>query len=263
MMHRNDFVVSIRPAGGGKTYREYKIDKTPDSSDTRSRQINIPFDQEYEFVFKNMKAVRRSITLEIDGNEIGSWVVGKGDRKFPNEVVLERFMDSDKRFKVLHLGDGGVDDPSNPENGVIKIKVIDEQPSISMRWIRSHDGEQYSNGGITRGMRGCSGGDMKGMSAAASYSCDLNVAPSGGEVNLSAHTANAATGEGSHSGQQFTSTTWHGDNGTPIFFVFYIHGVDRPVQMRSAVLFCHECGSEVVNCAKFCHHCGTKVAVTV
>lgn len=230
-MHRNDFIVSVQPVGG-RAYREFKIDDVPDTLDIRTRRINVPFYQEYEFAFTNMKNVRRSVNVNIDGNDIGTWIVGKGDKKFPSKAVLERFMDSNKRFKVLPLSDGGVDDPSNPDNGVITIAVVDEAEPI-LKCFRS--------GSITRGV---TYGDEAIRGSTLSFS------------------ANAATGEGSYSGQTFSSTTWNGNVGTPIYFVFRINGTNRSAaNSKQGSSFCHECGAKMIDGAKFCHSCGTKVAV--
>lgn len=272
MMHRNDFVVVIRPAGGGKTFREYKIDGVGDTSDTRTRKISVPFNQEYEFVFKNMKTCRRSVTVSIDGDEIGSWVIGAAyHRNNPVEVILERFMDSDKRFKVLHQNDGGVADPSNPENGKILIKVTDEKQVEYHRhsFLRSAGG-QHTNSGRPRGMA---------SSAGPTYSADINNVAlcssqaepcKGMDLSLTSLESNVATGEGSHSGQTFTSTFWNGDVGVPIYFVFVLHGVDRQVKNHKGndqqcwtylAGFCIECGTKLADGAKFCQECGTEVRI--
>lgn len=182
-MHKDDFVVCVQQANNGQNFREYKIDDISDSAYCRSRRISIPVYKEYEFLFKNMKNVRRLISIKIDGSHIGDWIIDKGSRSNPTKEVLERFMDSNKRFKVLPVNDDGVDDPTNPENGKIEITVTDEtEVKIRTGILRSaYHSEQYS-----------------------SYYC------------------NVATGEGSVSKQTFKNSNWAGNNGPPLKFIYYI-----------------------------------------
>lgn len=249
MMHRNDFVVSIQPVNGGKAYREYKIDGFEDNDDTRVRQINIPFNQEYQFIFKNMKNVRRSVAIEIDGSEIGKWIIDSGSKHLPYVANLERFMDSDKRFKVLGLNDGGVDDPNNPNNGLVKIIVVDE---CTPRYMHQHDcylGVPISND-THYTVSGASAGG-------ASYSGEVGVVRSAG-----LRSSNVATGEGSKSKQSFRSTYWNGDFGTPFYFEYRFRGVDKPI-LTSQAVFCTDCGIKLQKEANFCHSCGAEVVVSV
>jgi hypothetical protein len=283
MMHRNDFVVSIRPAGGGKAFREFKIDGEEDDSETRIRQINIPFNQEYELVFKNMKDTRRLVKISIDGDKIGEWVINAGNKSYPYETTLERFMDSDKRFKILHSDDDGVGDPSDPENGKVVVEVVDEYkpPVFKSRSLRPmndrryrgnrHGGSCASGSGFLRGAdapRGSSaGGDNIVMASASyaseavNYSCDSIPISVDLNVDTSDLESNVATGEGSKSGQTFTTTIWRGNTGTPFIFIFVFNGVDRKVRDERTG-FCIECGTKLSQDAKFCHKCGTGVAVS-
>lgn len=201
-MHGNDFVVCIRKVGG-KNCREYKIDGIKDHHNERSRIIHIPFHQEYEFVFKNMKNVRRLVSITIDGSEIGDWIIGAGSKKLPNKVVLERFMDSDKRFKVLPLDDDGVDDPDNELNGTIKIVVNDEKevkPNLGI--LRSADKWPTTNPPYT----------LTASTASASF------------------VSNCATGEGSVSNQTFYQTAWNGSEGG-FTFEYRINATANPGQI--------------------------------
>ena len=243
MMHRNDFVVSVQPAGLKKPYREYKIDDFEDTDDERTRQISVPFNQEYEFRFKNMKNVRRSVCIEIDGSEIGNWVIDKGSKQFPHEVTLERFSDSDKRFKILGLGDGGVDDPDNPNNGIVKITVTDEKQPVKHLYRSQPRPTRY--------------GGISGSSCLRGSSVTTCAVSNSSDMTLGIDSSNVATGEGSKSNQIFKSTTWLGDVGMPMFFTYRFKGVVKPV---ISTKFCTDCGTELIKSAQFCHDCGTGVA---
>lgn len=279
-MHRNDFVVTIRPAGGGKAFREYKIDGHEDTNDTRIRKLNLPFNQEYEFVFKNMKTCRRKVSISIDGEVIGEWVINKGSRNSPYETVLERFMDSDKRFKVLHSSSGGVADPTDPDNGKVQIEVVDEHTPVprprpqfglygrgrgnrkgSSSVLRSSSvrGSSLSHEEPARGMNISNHvGDAPSFTACASSgSLDVPAA----DLSVGDVVSNVATGEGSSSGQTFTGTMWRGTTGLPVFFVFVLFGVNKEVKKNTKAGFCTECGAELHEDSKFCHSCGTKVLV--
>lgn len=260
MMHRNDFVVSILPVGG-KAFREFQIDKHPDtnikhkheystgSGLTRTRRINIGFNQEYEFKFKNMKNVRRSVVVVIDGNKIGSWVIDAGSKTCPHEATLERFSDSNKRFKALCLSDGGVDDPNNKDNGIIKIIVTDEMPPPQIT---------KTFGGILRSCGGHAGGSSVNYSATIGVvNNDTFSADSVSACSMNLGSSNVATGEGSKSNQEFSTTYWHGDSGEPFIFVYKLVGI---VQHNEFKNYCGECGSNVLFNYKFCSNCGTKIA---
>lgn len=247
MMHLQDFVVSIREAGKGKAFREFKTDNEPDIVG-RSRKIHVPFNQEYEFMFKNMKNIRRSVTIDIDGTEVGTWVIGEGTKINPYEVVLERFMDSDKRFKVLRLGDDGVADPTNKENGIIRVKVIDEKPRPRPRR------HLYRDKGP---LRGC-GGMSAQSNAGPVFSCNTDNYLSI-DTGASEYSSNAATGEGSESDQKFTSTTWYGDSNNIMLFEFFIIGVEKPVSKTVNIKYCTNCGIKLVDGSKFCHDCGSEI----
>ena len=257
-MHRNDFVVSVQPITGDQAYREYKIDGFADNSDTRVRQINIPFNQEYQFIFKNMKSVRRSVAIEIDGSEIGIWVIDAGSKKRPYIVNLERFMDSDKRFKVLGLGDGGVDDPDNPNNGLVKITVIDEK-TVQPKYFKEYDSIMRGSADLSYNVSGASVAN----GAPISYSADVST-KSRGRSGL--RSSNVATGEGARSNQSFRSTYWNGDYGRPFYFEYRFRGVDKMVQKATCKpksIFCVDCGVKLQKEANFCHACGAEAVIVV
>ena len=87
------------------------------------RAVSLPYHSEYKVRLKNKHAfLRAKARVWIDGRQVsnlGDFILG------PNETIdLERFvtesMTTGKRFKFVPLDDGRVNDPTDPENGIIK-----------------------------------------------------------------------------------------------------------------------------------------------
>lgn len=245
-MHRDDFVVTLRHGDNDTTYREYRNSdiSDKDSRDYRYREVNIPYGSEYRFAFKNMASVRRRIEISIDGTQVGDWVLGAGQKKAPYEAIIERFADSAHKFKVVHPDHPDVADPGSADNGNVVVKVWREkQPQRNpLLWMETKERPPFFRGGRRRGRsdrgslrgssaRGSGGGSSKGTSASLSSGSETvytsHVSQDGFlcSAELSASDVGAAaTVEGSYSNQTFGTTSWKGDDGSPLEFEFNIKG---------------------------------------
>ncbi len=116
MMHIQDTVISI-VGQDKKSFREYDVNK---QDTTRSCRVVLPFETEYQFLIKNHG--NRSICLKatIDGSDIFN--AGLVIAPFTTAYV-ERFLNSDRKFKFVRKNSDQVSDPSNPSNGQIVITV--------------------------------------------------------------------------------------------------------------------------------------------
>lgn len=125
-MHYDSVVVSLTDEKK-KPFREVDSKKTPDG---RRCTVHMPFDSEYKLLVKNLlKSQRLRLEIDIDGTNVsGTGLVIEADEA----AYIERFVDIAKKFKFVKAQGAGacedVADPTNPENGIIKIRVHREKP---------------------------------------------------------------------------------------------------------------------------------------
>jgi hypothetical protein len=259
-MHSDNVVVALQPIGTGRSFREYDHDKTQDTSSCR---LVLPFDSEYSFLIKVTDDVRRRVVVTIDGQDAFDLIVDKGTS------VIERFQDSDKRFKFVRADNPAVSDPTSSYNGKICVKVCREVPHYMTKMLehlwrepRVYRGPSNPYDGMGtwigdplpwhHGMNHLSSQDYVGgltLGASAMF-CSTDSTPRGiekcaGEIG--------ATVEGSKSDQVFGSTAWRGDDKPYSFFNFIVRGKETKAG------YCSECGEKLALNAKFCSHCGTRV----
>lgn len=211
MMYRDDFVVTLRQTSNSKTLREYRNDKYLDdeTSKFRCRNVYIPYGSEYVFFFKNMMSVQRRIEIAIDGTCEGTLVIGAGSKIFPLGVILERFINVAKRFKVVHPDHPDVADPGNIDNGKIEIKVWREKSFYLGKPYSPFKYELPAQWPSTY------------PNATWEFSCNSEGA--------------AATIEGCYSNQTFQTTEWRGDEGTPLVFEYRIIGIDKEEEVSQKI----------------------------
>ena len=87
-------------------------------------QVAIPFDNEYEILLKNNHYRRCVAEITIDGtpvSNLGNFIISAF-----GELNLERFVTEflyeGKKFKFVPLDNPDVQDPSNKDNGVVRVK---------------------------------------------------------------------------------------------------------------------------------------------
>jgi len=131
MAYQNGFVVSV--ILNGKPLREV--------NENGQRVVKIPFGAEYVIRVKNNHQLERAmVELDVDGTDIlfGKRLIVPANRS----VDIERFVDSHssgKKLKFVSIEEGArtgeIQDPSNPDNGLIKVKFFKEipRPSITVR----------------------------------------------------------------------------------------------------------------------------------
>jgi hypothetical protein len=127
-MHLNHLVVAVKKLNGD-TLRESDVlsagSNLPIAAHASKRAtVYLPFGTEYSLFFKNTADTRAVLDITIDGTN----VLG-GDRMVVephSESRLERFLldgnlKSGKRFKFVALDDPGVQNPSEPRNGLVEV----------------------------------------------------------------------------------------------------------------------------------------------
>lgn len=243
-MHYNNVVVTILDAKSKKPFREYGHKRSGTNS---SVDVVIPFDTEYMFKFKIGNGTRYRLDLKIDGTLVTDSII------VTDGAVLERFVESAKRFKFVRADNEAVADPDSEDNGKIEITLYQEKPLClipykyvdNIIWDKKRDLEPWT-WTWTYGDLMCSSQAFSSNSVLRSKSLDFEK---------------GATVEGSKSDQEFISSDWLGDYGAPLTFVFNVKGKNKSNDVKGT-RYCHNCGVQALaDNSKFCHRCGTKLVV--
>lgn len=193
----------------------------------RKTKIVIPFDSEYQFLIKNQSDKRIKISIDIDGSNVTN------DGLIINShsnVYLERFLNSERKFKFVKSTDENVSDPTNKENGVIKIRVSKEievfntilnrridplyqQYPPYIPWnIQTKPFEYYTNSPTW-----ISSNDNNMMASSSDLKYTSNI--------KSLSYESGATIEGGKSNQKFDTTYWNGSQDNEVVFTFHLYGL--------------------------------------
>lgn len=256
MMHYNNNVVTIQDARTGNSFREYDHSRSGSVSEAC---IRMKFDTEYKFKFKFQDGGRRRLELFIDGTLVtDNLVVSSGSE-------LERFIESDKRFKFVRSDNEAVADPTSRDNGKIEIRLYREIPMpvykpYPLQPLNDEFWNTYNKGPVS--YRGSSLGGLKGGNSLECFhrSSITTGSISADSVQASCFASSSfndmgATVEGSRSDQDFGSTVWRGDCGFDTF-IFHVKGA---VTKEDINRFCSNCGNEFRPDHKFCSKCGRRV----
>lgn len=238
--------------------------------------VHLPFHSEYKVRVKNKHSfLRAKARVSIDGRQVsnlGDFILQ------PNETLdLERFLDESmtkgRRFKFVPLGDSRVNDPTDEENGIIKVEFYRETQTIFRPPIRP-----LRKGFSPRRPGGDGTIDVNWVNDNSSFT----YTGGGGGTTSSCYVSNSimpindsyvpedagATVEGGHSGQSFVYGSDFQTEAYPVTLELAIRGVDRremdwddrprqPRQPKKRIKFCPNCGSRRHGMAKFCDSCGT------
>jgi len=285
VVHFTDTVVTLKDLASGRPFREFDHHR---ASSTSTVTVKMPFDTEYGITLKTMDYGRRRMEVTIDGTQVAD-LIFQGGPGF--QQTLERFMDSDKRFKFVKATSAAVADPTNPSNGDIVVKVWRENApqSVPICAAPRNRTRLYGDGGVLRGMSkglepatptcgGSLGATVEGSKSVNYCAESLQVsslqashAPTTGFMNESApevlslnasfqpQSDRGATVEGGASGQKFGHTTWAGDLGLPSVFVFKLRA-PAPAP-RITAIYCSQCGFAGGPEARFCAACGSPLAI--
>lgn len=219
-MHYEDTIVTITD-NNKNPLKEYESEKITKG---RKSKVFIPFGSEYQFFIKNNNDTRIKIDIEIDG----SLVTNDGLVINPYQnCYLERFLNSKEKFKFVEANNEAVSDPTNIENGIIKVRVYKEikpvyQPMHVVHhyphnlWWGHNTMYDYNNPVYGSNIT-CRSADSKGFAEYSTAIPTKSLAPTVGEIG--------ATVGGSISNQSFTNTTWNGDNGVETCFTFIVRGI--------------------------------------
>jgi hypothetical protein len=246
-----------------------------------SGKVTLPFNSEYKIRLKNKHDyLRAKARVWVDGRKasnLGDFILKPGET-----LDLERFLDesmtSGRRFKFVPVSDSRVNDPTDEENGIIKVEFYREVdyfnrivinpnpwPTIPInpkpyRWDDGNSGTPYRHGG---GRVTCSNSVQSNFTTS-------NIAANVNYLSSPAPAQAGATVEGGHSGQQFVEGADFQTEVFPVTLQLRVQGPrkdpvvcpgakppKRPVKTR----FCPNCGARRMRGAKFCHRCGEKLPI--
>lgn len=221
-MHLESIVVCLTD-NNKKPLRELNFKKVNDKH--RKCNIHLPFNSEYMILVKNLLSnTRIKLDIDIDGTNVSSsGIIINGN----TNSYIERFVDIAKKFKFVQATGNGADpsvaDPTNPENGIIKIKVSKEKQIINYGWTSTIPNkiQKYP---IWTTPNDCYWNTTTYSSLSnqnSSIKCLRNINTSD---NVFTNENIGATVEGSCSNQKFSTTFWNGDDGEPYVFTFYLTG---------------------------------------
>jgi hypothetical protein len=248
MMHQavpSSTVVVLEDANTGTPFREldHKGSALMQGWFGRVRVV-MPFDTEYRFRFKFPgDTARRRLEISIDGTVVvRDLIVTSG-------AVLERFLDSARKFKFVKATSEGVADPTSPSNGLITVKLWKERDTLSLlRGMMAPTSRHYGARGSSAG-----GAEVSDWGGGHVFSASLSVGASAGPSYEA-----GATVEGAASSQAFGTTQWQGDeNPEPQVFEFQLSGIAKEEIVPG--MYCARCGSlHHAYTAKFCSACGAR-----
>lgn len=252
------------------------------------REINgkasIPFNSEYKIRLKNKHSnLRAKARVWVDGRKasgLGDFILNPGET-----LDLERFLDesltSGRRFQFVPLSDSRVNDPTDSDNGLIKVEfyrevsfwdwqktiVIDPQtiPKQPKPWTPS---SPYPDPWTPR--RGSGTGDGLPYTWPTTYCSSSNSMSVSSSWRAEPSSAQAgATVEGGHSGQSFVYGSDFSTETFPVTLTLRLKGISsshsRPVvgpgvipPKRTKERFCGSCGKRRSRMSdRFCGRCGT------
>lgn len=247
-MHLDSIVVAICDTNK-KSFREYSSQRLTNG---RKSTVHLPFDSEYQFLIKNNHERNIRLDIDIDGTSVSNsgFVVSS-----KNQCFIERFINSELKFKFVPISNSEVSDPTSKENGIITVKINFEK---SNPYFTIGDNEWWKKWEWTMPFQPSSyppsypidrtAGDtvwMSNMPHSVSSSgsefnsqtninclrgsCSSHVTYSCDTIKTRSSSSAGATIEGSKSNQKFTTVDWLGDDTLleSLVFKFQLLGITQ------------------------------------
>ena len=242
-MYNNNCVIAILHKG--KVLRE------------TGGQVHLPFGSEYKIRAKNTGWGRVKVRISVDGTYIHpedqSFVIDSGDHMDLERMITDGNWDSGSKLKFVSLSDGQVQDPTNAENGVVKVEFYREKDNPVI-YIEPEKPTVVGFLGydVTCNVNYASS-DMSNCSIGTS------LTNNGGGRRLKSKASNGATIEGSKSNQKFTTTDDFETHILPNTLSLTLMGLTEPKFVKNTRnKFCTHCGIKNRAKDKFCSNCGCK-----
>ena len=240
--------------------------------------VSVPFSSEYKIRLKNKHSyLRAKARVWVDGRKasnLGDFILNAGET-----LDLERFLDNDldsgNRFKFVPLSDKRVNDPTDSNNGIIKVEFYREQKpdddwKITVNpkpwkpikpWIGDNDGASWQSTPtvFTGGGKGSSCRTTTIETLCSTSLASINyVSNSFVDPNVGATVEGGASDQSFAYGSDFLTDTF------PVTLTLRIKGISHmetstiepPKKIRKKVRFCSYCARRRSRMAdKFCPRC--------
>ena len=140
----------------------------------------MPFETEYQILVKNNDFKNVRLDIDIDGGNVTNEgiVIRSG-----YTVYLERFLNSQNKFKFVPVSNEGVGDPTSKENGIITVTGHFELPAPKP--VEPVYNYKKSFCGLRGNMKGSPRGSVAGGSAASDNSVHTDWMKEEGDVQYS------------------------------------------------------------------------------
>lgn len=245
-------------------------------------QVSIPFRSEYKVRLKNKHSyLRAKARVWIDGRKVsnlGDFILKPGET-----LDLERFLDesmtSGNRFKFVPLADRRVNDPTDENNGIVKVEFYREtdllngwRPPKTIVPITPPKSDYWFIWNDSTG-RGFHSGSGRGSCGSSSVTYTSNNFSSPSIISCAtpiSDTAAGATVEGSRSGQSFSYGDDFQTDIFPVTLTLRLRGIEKLTvapttcpgvipPKENKVRFCSNCGKRRGRRSdKFCGRCGNR-----
>lgn len=246
-------------------------------------KVHLPFHSEYKVRVKNKHGhLRAKARIWIDGRQVsnlGDFILSPGQ-----SLDLERFLDesmhSGNRFKFVPLSDSRVNDPTDSDNGIVKIEFYREldnfwNPPVKITPIPYRKGFSPTSAGPYNGPEVGHWVNLTGTSTSPSYTTRCYNNADSVSLMSSSMGQPGATVDGAHSNQSFTYGSDFQTELYPVTLTLQIRGIERgprpprrslenPVVVSPSKKerFCSNCGKRRARKSDvFCGRCGTPFKV--
>ena len=262
-MYKDGFVLSIMR--DGRPLRE------------SGRVVRIPFDSEYKIRLKNKNGKSCKARVTIDGtpvSQLGDFVISSW-----GTLDLERFVNDSlnkgKKFKFVSAKSGEVQDPTNSDNGLIRVEfyLAKNGPIIITNddwtwhyppYVPPGDSDVWpcndDNTGLKKRKRGArSEHDTYRYTGdgTSSFYCSTNVSFTN-NVSESIPDDKGATVEGGDSDQSFMTVSDFDTELNPVVLELELRAPRDGVAPEPRRKYCGNCGARRRGKDKFCPQCGRK-----
>jgi len=246
MVYTNEFVVAIKK--NGKVLRE-----------SSGSTVYMPFGSEYTILLKNKSNKRACARVEIDGTDISDgqeFIIPAGGSTELKRFMLDGDMDRGNAFEFTSLSDSRVQDPTDNENGRVKVTFWREySPTfyyepVRFNWVSPEIGwVDYSiktSNCYYSSTSDCSNPDGRYSGIVCS--------------DVPANDQIGATVEGKEVDQSFSSSYFAKDylNGEVIIELQILAPKDKIIGY-SRIGYCTYCGKKLKTSFIYCPKCGRKV----
>ena len=256
MVFKSDLVVVVKCRG--KVLRE------------RDNIVYLPFGSEYSLLIKNLRVVRASVSVSVDGEDVlnGHSLIVNGNSFIELERFIKGSLDHGNRFKFIEKTDTISEFRGDRvDDGIIRVRYQFEEDIRVRPPFQPHSGALYS-----RGLGDLSGQFSPQSSWTSNTSSNVSLDSSTSIVDKSGSSENFSdlgiTVPGSESSQKFVEEYMGRLESVSHVICLQLKGEDpntktevvKPLTVKDR-LECLTCGTSNSGTSKFCVECGSGLVI--